>query len=122
VLFRSAFLGYIDIVGRQNIFDVSTGVKFKPHKKVTLAIDGHFFFRAEDGDALYNAGGGVARAGGGSSSDEVGAEIDLTAKWSINRHMTAQMGYSHFFAGEFIEDTGSDDDIDFFYTQLVINF
>ena len=117
-----AYLGFIDIVGRQNIADVSVGVKFSPLKKVSIGIDGHFFFRAEDSDALYNAGGGVVRGAGGSTSKDVGAELDLTVKWSVNRHVTAQLGYSHFFADDFIEETGSSKDIDFFYTQIVMTF
>jgi len=117
-----AFLGYIDIVGRQNIVDVSVGVKFSPAKKIAISLDGHFFYRAENTDALYNAGGGVVRAGGGSSSNDVGTELDLTVKWSVNRHLTTQVGYSHFFAGDFLNETGAGDDISFFYTQVIITF
>ena len=117
-----AYLGFIDIIGRQNVVDASLGVRFKPHEKVTLGIDGHFLYRAEDSDALYNAGGGVVRGAGGSTSNEIGAELDLTASWVINRHVTFSAGYSMFFAGDFIEDTGASEDISFFYTQLQVTF
>lgn len=117
-----AYFGFIDTVGRQNIIDASTGVRFKPTDKLTAGVDAHFFFRAEESDALYNAGGGVVRAPGGSTSNEVGAEIDLTLNYQLNRNTTIGAGYSHFFPGEFIEETGEGDAIDFFYTQIIITF
>ena len=117
-----AYLGYIDVVGRQNIFDVSLGVKAKPIDKLTLQLAGHCFWRAEDDDALYNAGGGVVRAGGATSEKFVGAEVDLTASYQLNRHVNLSAGYSHFFAGPFIERSGPGQDIDFAYLQAEVTF
>lgn len=117
-----AYLGFIDVVGRQNIMDVSIGMSVKPADKLTLIVSGHFFTRDEDMDALYNAGGGVVRAGGAGTSDEVGSEIDILVKYALDSHTTIIAGYSHFFAGDFIEDTGPSDDIDFFYTGVQFTF
>jgi hypothetical protein len=72
------FLGYIDTVGRQNIVDLSTGLSFKPNDKILVALEEHNFWRADDEDALYNAGGVAVRSGSLGSSSEVGSEIDLT--------------------------------------------
>lgn len=117
-----AYLGYIDIVGRQNIVDFSSGVSFTPIERATVGLTGHLFWRAEDTDALYNAGGGVVRAGGLGIDDEVGAELDLTIKYKFDSHLTGLFGYSHFFAGDFIEESGASDDIDFVYAQLQYTF
>ena len=65
--------------------------------------------------------GSVARSGG-VDEDEIGTEIDLTAFYVINRHMNVLAGYSRVFAGDFIEETGSDDDIDFAYLQWNLKF
>ena len=113
-----AYLGYIDIVGRQNIIDLSAGATMTPLESMTLGLTGHLLWRAEDTDALYNAGGGVVRAGGLGVDDEVGAELDLTIKYKFDRHLTGFFGYSHFFAGDFIEESGASEDIDFVYVQL----
>lgn len=117
-----AYLGYADFVGRQNIVDLSAGVKFSPAPKLTFAVDGHLFYRAEDADAFYNAGGGVVRAGGGSGEEEIGSEIDLTLSYAWNKFFATSLGYSRFFAGDFIEETGSSDDIDFFYVSAQLTF
>lgn len=115
-----AYFGFMDLVGRQNIMDFSAGFSAKLHDKVTFKADGHFFWLASDSDALYNAGGGVARSGG--VSEEVGQEIDLTIVYKVDTHLTLQGGYSHFFAGDFISDTGASDDVDWFYFQTQYTF
>jgi len=75
--FGHYFLGYVDAVGRQNSVDFSTGVTIKPREKWSANLDAHFFFRADDDDALYNAGGVPIRSRGVDDSDEVGAELAL---------------------------------------------
>ena len=62
------------------------------------------------------------RHGVGVESTEIGSEIDLLLNWQIDRHAAAYVGYSHFFAGEFIADTGPAEDIDFFYVALTYTF
>ncbi len=117
-----AYLGYIDIVGRQNIIDFSQGIDLKPAKKIGFKIANHFFWRAESADAFYNAGGGVVRPGGAGNENSIGSEIDFTATYSINAHTSLLLGYSHFFAGDFVEQSGAANDTDFFYTQLLFRF
>ena len=117
-----AYLGFIDVVGRQNIIDLhgTAGVWAVP-KKFRLRSDLHFFWLADDNDALYHAGGGVVRPGNGSDS-QVGTELDLTALAKVNKHTNVLLGWSHFFPGTFIDKTGPDEDIDFFYTQVGFDF
>lgn len=117
-----AYHGYMDLIGRQNIVDLSAGFSFKPHEKVLIKADFHHFIRASDADSVYNAGGGVLRATTPGASDEVGQEIDITLKYTVDRHLTLQGGYSHFFAGDYFADTGTSEDVDFFYAQLVYKF
>ena len=119
-----AYLGFIDAIGRQNIIDVTPGIVIKPMPKLTVLLQGHLFWRADENDAVYNAGGGVLRAGSLSNDREVGAEIDLVVTYAFDAHLIAQFGYSHFFAGDFISEAtpAADDDIDFFYFQLQYTF
>ncbi|MGH7214857.1 MAG: alginate export family protein, partial [Tepidisphaeraceae bacterium] len=120
-----AYFGYIDVVGRQNIVDLHPGLELtllqnrNKVKKLALRADYHLFWRYSDDDALYNAAGTVLRPAGGSDEHFVGSEIDLLLNWQIDRHLAAYIGYSHLFAGDFIDETGAatgfDEDIDFFY-------
>lgn len=116
-----AYFGYIDAIGRQNIIDVSTGIKFHPIEKLLVKLTGHVFWRADAADAVYNAGGGVLRAPT-SLSKEVGSEIDLLMKYPLCPHLTGTFGYSHFFADNFLQNTGSSADVDFVYLILQYTF
>lgn len=118
-----AFLGYADVLGRQNVIDFSQGVSCWPvEKNVQLRLDHHIFHRAETSDAVYNVGGGVFRKADAGDAREIGSEIDLTATCKINRNTTVSAGYSHFFAGDFIKESGPSEDIDFLYASAQYTF
>jgi hypothetical protein len=123
-----AYFGYVDVIGRQNIIDLHPGAeltileKTKWARKLTASAEYHLFWRESDADAVYNAAGGVLRADGGSDETYVGSEIDLLVNWQIDRHTLAYFGYSHLFAGDFLEDTGPSEDIDFVYAALQYTF
>jgi hypothetical protein len=80
------------------------------------------FWRQSDEDAVYNAAGGVLRADSGSSETYVGTEADLLITWQVDRHLGTYLGFSYFWAGDFIQDTGPDDDITFFYAAATYTF
>jgi hypothetical protein len=113
-----AYLGYIDYVGRQNIIHVQSMASIKPITPLTLRLDLHYFWRAQDEDALYNASGAVLRAGNLGTSRDVGGEIDLLATYAFDVHLSLVGGYSHFFAGEFIDQSGNSQDTDFIYVSV----
>lgn len=117
-----AYLGYVDVIGRQNVVSVSAGVSLKPLERMTVRLAGYSFWRDSARDAVYDAGGAVVRAGGLGASSEVGQEVDLTVLWRFDRHLTGLLGYSHFFPGDFIRESGTAEAIDFVYAQLEYTF
>lgn len=117
-----AYFGYIDAVGRQNIVDTSLGSTWKASPKLGLSLGGHSFWLASKDDALYNAGGGVARAPGSFDSSWVGWEVDAVATYKPAPHVSTQLGICHFFAGDALEDSGPSEDVDFVYLSLGYTF
>ena len=117
-----AYFGFIDVVGRQNILDLSPGLSFKPRNPFTLRFDWHFFWRADLNDAFYNAGGGIVRAADPLLSRRLGSEMDGTVQYRMNRHTIFTLGYSHFFSGPFIEESGSAEGIHFGYIMIQYTF
>ncbi len=113
-----AYLGWIDIVGRQNVVAVNSGIRLEPLPRLTVMLTGHRFWRASDEDALYNAGGGVVRQSEPDLSTAVGSELDLLARYRFHPTLTGLLGYSQFFADQFIEETGEDENPQFFYLSL----
>lgn len=117
-----AYLGWIDAIGRQNIIALSSGVTFSPVERLTVDLHGHYFWRANREDALYNVGGGVSRPGAAGISREVGGEIDLLLRYQLDVHTQLMLGFSHFFAGDFVKESGPSRSMSFLYTGLEYRF
>jgi hypothetical protein len=117
-----AYLGFADLVGRQNILAPSVGLALRPRAGTMVATRAFWFWRQSDQDAVYNVGGGVLRAGDLGTSKAIASEIDVWLIHKLGRHTTLAGGYSHVFAGDFIRESGSAEDIDFFYVQLRYTF
>jgi gamma-glutamyltranspeptidase/glutathione hydrolase len=111
-----------ELIGEEANHDVSFGVEAEPLERMKARGAGHLYWLDDNRDALYHAGGGVLRAGAAGADDYVGSEIDLTVNYRFNRHLDLLVGYSHFFAGDFLEETGSSADVDFAYVQTRLLF
>jgi hypothetical protein len=116
------YYGHMDRFSWRNMHDIRLSVSAKPMKKLTVKADLHFLWLDETDDAWYNAGGGVIRPATPGADDFVGEELDLTVKYKLNQHVAFAAGYSHFFAGDFVDDSGADDDADWAFLQTVLSF
>lgn len=112
--------GLIDFLSLKNMNDVMLGTSVKPHAKLHLASEFHWFFLDAKESAWFNASGGVFRAANANADTQLGEELDLYATYAINKYLSTLIGYSHFFSGPFAQDTGGSDDANFVYTQLII--
>jgi len=111
-------LGFIDVVGRQNILAMHIGMSIKLNKRLTLAAIAHTFRLSDSSDALYNAGGVPIIPAGSSTSRRVGDEIDLTVSTKFGSNTSVLLGYSHFFGGRLQRDAGLEETVRFFYLSL----
>lgn len=117
------YFGYMDLVGRQNIQDLNFLATVRPRQKVELAAWWHIFHLEEARDSLYNAAGAAIRTDAtGAAGTDVGQELDLTITWFVRPNADLQLGYCHFYAGDFIANTGPGNDADFYYTQFNVRF
>jgi len=106
--FGHYYLGFADLVGRQNIHDLNAQVAFYPMPWITALAQYHIFRLAEERDALYSAGGAVLRRDPtGRAGKEVGSELDFLVNFHLTTHMDLLVSYSHLFTGPFIKNTGS---------------
>lgn len=133
------FYGYQDLTSWQNINDLQLIFTIKPQTRLSLALEGHLYWLADTNDRYYNVGG-VARAGAGATGNPgsgtgyginptygsfVGGELDLIAGLALTKAAVLEMGYSHFFRGDYIKDTfqiSGSKDSDWVYAQLLMRF
>jgi len=114
-----AYYGYMDLFSLQNIHNGEAVLKWtlNQHSHVRLAYEGFWLVKSGT-DAWYNAGAGALRRAVGPVSPYVGSEIDLTLATAFKAwHITSLLGYSHFFAGSYIQQTGTSRDANFFFLQ-----
>jgi len=117
------FYGYMDLFSWQNIHNPSVTLSAKPHATLTVAADFHLFWLATTNDAWYRANGlSRARPITPSANPFVGSEIDLTCTWRPTKTFSLLAGYSRFFPGDYVRDTGPASPADFFYLQAEMKF
>lgn len=117
-----AFLGMADVIGRQNVISPSLGILVVPSPRTKIGMRSYWFWRASTRDAVYGAAGTPIRSGSAGTASEVGSEVDAWVEHRFDRHLSVLIGYSHFFAGNFIEQSGADQDIDFFFAHAQYTF
>ena len=123
--------GFMDEFGWRNIHDLRLQLNAKPVKKLDLEFDFHAFWLADTHDYWYRTNGistlrtktpdgrDVRTIGARSFAGE---EIDLTATYELTKNVKFQTGYSHFFAGPYLADTGASSDADFGYFMTTFSF
>jgi hypothetical protein len=130
------FYGYMDLISLQNIHDVRAIFQLKPMSRLSVAVEGHGFWLANTHDNFYNVGGGPRgtglTSGAGSNyginpgySAFVGTELDVIAGLAVTRFAQLEVGFGHFFTGDYIRQSLSvpgSRDANYIYTQATINF
>ena len=120
------FYGIMDVFAWQNLHNAMLSFKVSPSKTVTAQVDYHAFWLADTNDTWYRANGITAvrplNARSRAASNYAGSEVDFVVTWNPSKNLQVQGGYSHFFAGDYLKNTGSSSDADFGYVQATITF
>lgn len=116
--FGHYYMGFADLVGRQNIHDFTVQGYLVPTNWIVAGIQYHVFRLDSSKDALYNAAGvPIRRSPTGAAGFDVGSEIDLVANLHLSDRQDIFMSYSHFFPGAFVRNTGPASGVDCVYAQ-----
>lgn len=104
--FGHYYMGWMDLVGRQNIHDVNAHLYLYPTPWMTVWLQYHHFWLAESRDALYNPGGAaIRRDPTGTAGNNVGDEIDLVLNFHVTKYSDILVSYNKLFGGSFLERT-----------------
>ena len=104
--FGHYYLGWLDLVGRQNIHDLNGHLVFYPSPWITLLLQYHHFWLAEPEDALYGVAGiPIRRDPTGQAGNNVGDEVDIILNFHVARYSDLMVGYSKLYGAGFLEQT-----------------
>lgn len=115
--------GFMDTMSWQNMHNLVLRMAAQPHERLKTTLDVHGFWLADTADAWYRANGTTqVRPITSNARSYAGTEIDFTVNARLSRHLEMLLGYSHFFAGSYLDDTGDADGADFAYLMLTLNY
>lgn len=104
--FGHYYMGWMDLVGRQNIHDANLHCYLYPAPWITLWSQYHHFWLDQAKDALYGPSGSVMRRDAtGNSGTNVGDEIGLFANLHLTRYSDFMASYNKLYGGGFLEAT-----------------
>jgi hypothetical protein len=119
----------MDFFSWQNVHDARLGSSIKPWKKFSISLDYHAFWLADTHDYFYQLNGTPRRAGGygihPDAGSYVGSEVDLVGTFAASTSLNVQIGYGHFFVGEYVKNSlgsSATADSNFVYAQLLFSF
>jgi hypothetical protein len=120
-----AHWGIIDNFNGSNLLDYSFQGSVKPTSKLSIVSALHWFEKADASDPIYNVAGGALPGGApGSTSKDLGTELDIVATYAATKNLQLQAGYSWFWYGNAVTQDAAlnRDDADFFYFMSTLKF
>ena len=125
--FDGAFGSVDKAYGRMNLFkwsnleDTEGGIEVFYRKKAKLKLEYHHFRLAQSKDG-WSHNPSFYRDPTGSSGKEMGHEFDAVLVYKLTKHHELQVGYGHFWPGEFVKKRASEKESNWFFVQYKISF
>ncbi|NQV28855.1 MAG: alginate export family protein [Rhodopirellula sp.] len=120
-----AHWGLIDNFNGSNLLDYSLQGSVKPTSKLSVVSALHWFDKADASDPIYNAAGAALPGGApGSTSKNLGTELDIVTTYQATANLQLQTGYCWFWYGDAVtQDVALNrKDADFFYFMSTLKF
>lgn len=127
-----------DYFQMENLVAPKVRAEFDPQLDLVpgLKVDvGYSWYRLDQERDRWNGAG--LRDNTGRSGKDVGEEVDIRVRFPINKYIAANLGYAHFWAGDFTKETtaragaptggtnqadpGRRDNSNFFYTEISVS-
>lgn len=119
-----------DYIQMENIRTPKVRVEFEPKVPFLdrVQVDtGFSWYRLDSATDRWNAGANLQDRTGRAGKD-LGKEYDLRVRFALNQYAALNLGYAHFWAGDFVQTTSRrvagessrSDRSNFFYTELTL--
>jgi hypothetical protein len=120
------YYGYVDQLALQNLVNWFAQFEFAPHPKLGISLFVHKFWLTTANDGRYFGTGAFNKTSLGfgatpsNGSRKLGTEVDVVARYAVNRWISLSLGYAHLFGGSVF--TAPDRDTRFAFAQILIRY
>jgi hypothetical protein len=121
LFFRSGYFNDASLIRPQNIIGVHPTFTLRPLPSVSVDGGVDLFWRYSRNDAVYGVPGFVAVPALSSAPSYIGTAVDVNLTWHLQRHVTVQASYVHFFTGSYVRQAGGSD-VNYFSTTISFLF
>lgn len=119
---KGKYFGEAELLGPYNIVAVQPSIKFNLRENVTLTSYYSLFWRQSKTDGIYGVPGNLLRPGDANQARYIGSHSDTEFEWEINRNLSFNAAYLHFFAGKFLKQSGESRDVNFVSAWFTYKF
>ena len=119
---KGAYFSEAGLIGPANFMDLNPCLDLHIGDHATFIVDWDFFWRESTRDGLYNNAVVPIRSGKSSDARFVGSMPQAQFLWDIDRHLALVAIYGHFFAGEFLKESGPGKDVDYLTGWVTYRF
>lgn len=121
LFFKSGYFNDASLIRPQNIISVHPTLTVNPSKAVSLDGGVSPFWRYSREDAVYAVPGFISVPPNKNASSYVATAVDVNLTWQLQRHISVQASYVHFFTGSYIHEAGGKD-VNYFSTTFTFLF
>ena len=115
---KGKYFGESGLLGPFNLIDLHPTLDVPLDEARSLELGAVLYWRESTGDGLYDNGGNLLRASGGSSERFVGTQLDAAVEWQLDRNVDLSLAASYFVADSFLDDTGPSENVAFVSLEL----
>jgi hypothetical protein len=109
LFFKSGYFNDASLIRPQNIIGLHPNLTVTPTHNVTVDGGADWFWRYSRNDAVYGVPGFIAIPALSNAPSYVGCAVDVNLTWVLQRHVTVQSSYVHFFTGTYVHEAGGRD-------------
>jgi len=121
LFFKSGYFNDASLLRPANLIDIHPNLGVNITRSISVNGGADVFWRYTKNDALYAPPGFVQIPASGTGSSYVGSALDANFQWQIQRHITLQASYVHFFTDSYIRQSGGGD-VDYVSTTVSFVF
>ncbi|WP_245833175.1 alginate export family protein [Sphingomonas mucosissima] len=103
---KGKYFGELSPIGPRNIANLHPSIDVDLGRGVTAELAGVAYWRASQGDGIYDVPGQQIRPTGDSDARHIGNQVEVLVGWQANTILSFSVSASLFAPGEFVRETG----------------